>query len=66
MSKRCDACGRGAKKAVSRSHSKIATLRKQYLNLQVKTINGKRLKLCTNCLKTWNKKGVLPKIKVGA
>ena len=55
MSRVCEICKRGPKKAVSRSHSNIATIRRQYLNLQKKTIDGKSIKVCTKCLKTQSK-----------
>ncbi|PIR66617.1 MAG: 50S ribosomal protein L28 [Parcubacteria group bacterium CG10_big_fil_rev_8_21_14_0_10_36_14] len=56
MSKRCDICGRGSKKAASRSHSNIKTLRRQNINLQSKTIDGKKKKVCAKCIKTAKKK----------
>ncbi|MDD5043606.1 MAG: 50S ribosomal protein L28 [Patescibacteria group bacterium] len=56
MSRRCDVCHRKPKTVVSRSHSNIATKRKQFLNLQNKTIGGKRIKICSRCLKTMAKK----------
>jgi ribosomal protein L28 len=52
MARTCDKCGRGYHKAVSRSHSNIKTLRRQHVNLQSKVVDGKRLKLCTKCIKT--------------
>jgi ribosomal protein L28 len=52
MAKRCDICSRKSKKSYSRSHSNVATKRRQFLNLQIKTIDGKRVKICTKCLKT--------------
>lgn len=52
MSRKCDICGRKAVQSHSRSHSKIATKKKQYINLQTKTINGLKKKVCTKCLKT--------------
>ncbi|MBD3310894.1 MAG: 50S ribosomal protein L28 [Candidatus Magasanikbacteria bacterium] len=52
MSRTCEKCGKGPKKAVTRSHSKIRTLRTQKANLQ--KINGK--KLCTACIRTMVKK----------
>jgi len=52
MSKVCDICGRGSQVGNSRSHSNIATLRKFRINLQSKKINGKRMKVCSKCLKT--------------
>lgn len=56
MSRVCDVCGRGPKKAVSRSHSNIATKRRQYINLQTKNVAGTKAKVCTRCLKTLAKK----------
>ncbi|RJR32045.1 50S ribosomal protein L28 [Candidatus Parcubacteria bacterium] len=52
MARICDICGRSPLKGKSRSHSNVATLRRQFLNLQTKTINGKKKKICTGCLKT--------------
>ncbi|MFH1111527.1 MAG: L28 family ribosomal protein [Patescibacteria group bacterium] len=52
MSRICEKCKRGYNPAVSRSHSNIATLRRQYVNLQYKTINGKRMRICSKCIKT--------------
>lgn len=52
MSKLCEYCDRGYLKAASRSHSNIKTLKRQHVNLQVKTVGGKKLKLCTRCIKT--------------
>lgn len=51
MAKRCDLCGRGSTRDASRSHSNIKTTRRQNINLQAKTIDGKRLKVCTSCIK---------------
>jgi len=48
MSQRCETCNKGPKKAASRSHSKIKTLRRQKPNLQKH--NGK--KMCTKCIRT--------------
>jgi len=55
MSKTCDLCGRGSTKDASRSHSNIKTIKKQYLNLQTKKIDGKKMKVCTKCIKTLSK-----------
>ena len=55
MAKKCDLCGRGAMRGASRSHSKIRTLRRQNINLQSRTIDGKKVKLCTSCLRTIDK-----------
>jgi ribosomal protein L28 len=56
MARICDRCGRGALRSVSRSHSNIATKRQQFLNLQMKRVDGQRMRICTNCLKTLAKK----------
>ena len=55
MSKTCDLCGRGSTKDASRSHSNIKTIKRQYLNLQSKKIDGKKVKVCTKCIKTLSK-----------
>ncbi len=55
MGKKCDLCKRVATKGASRSHSKIKTLKRQGINLQSKTIDGMKLKLCTSCLRTIDK-----------
>ena len=56
MAKKCDVCGRGTTKDASRSHSNIQTLKRQYINLQVKKVNGIRLAVCAKCIKTMAKK----------
>jgi large subunit ribosomal protein L28 len=55
MSKICDKCNRGPRTMNSRSHSKIATKRKQSINLQSKKVDGKKMTLCTKCIKTMAK-----------
>ncbi|MCK4540138.1 50S ribosomal protein L28 [Candidatus Parcubacteria bacterium] len=52
MAKKCDICGRGSTKGASRSHSNIKTAKRQNINLQSKKINGKRVNICTKCIKT--------------
>jgi len=52
MSKLCQVCGRGTRASQSRSHSNIATKRKQRINMQVKHIDGVKIKICTKCIKT--------------
>ncbi|MFH1866501.1 MAG: L28 family ribosomal protein [Patescibacteria group bacterium] len=52
MSRICEQCKRGYNPAISRSHSRIATRRRQQVNLQYKTVNGKRIKICSRCIKT--------------
>ncbi|MDD4332746.1 MAG: bL28 family ribosomal protein [Patescibacteria group bacterium] len=55
MGKKCDICGRGSKKGAQRSHSNIKTLKRQNINLQTKTVDGKKKKVCTKCIKTMAK-----------
>lgn len=55
MSRVCDICGRGSQVGNARSHSNIATLRKFQINLQAKTIDGKKKKVCTRCIKMMSK-----------
>ena len=52
MSRTCDLCGRGANKANKRSHSNIATIRRQHVNLQTKKVGGKRVRVCTRCVRS--------------
>ncbi len=56
MARRCDLCGRGSTKDASRSHSNIKTVKRQHINLQMKRVDGKRLKVCTSCIKDMAKK----------
>ncbi|MFH0830914.1 MAG: L28 family ribosomal protein [Parcubacteria group bacterium] len=51
MAQRCDICGRGASKGHRRSHSNIATIVRRKINLQYRTVAGRRQKVCVNCLK---------------
>ncbi|MFZ5364537.1 MAG: 50S ribosomal protein L28 [Patescibacteria group bacterium] len=55
MSRRCDVCGKGPLKSATRSHSNIKTKKRLHVNLQTKKIDGKRTKICANCLKTKSK-----------
>lgn len=48
----CDVCGREPLKGHWRSYSNIKTIRRQKLNLQAKTINGVRKRVCTSCMRT--------------
>ncbi len=52
MARICEKCERGYMSAVSRSHSNIATLRRQHVNLQYKKVGGKRMRICSRCIKT--------------
>lgn len=40
----------------TRSHSNIATKKKQHINLQTVLKNGARVKACANCIRTESKK----------
>ncbi|MFA6131871.1 MAG: L28 family ribosomal protein [Patescibacteria group bacterium] len=62
MSKFCDACGRGALTINLRSKSENAVKSKQQVNLQTAKIDGKRVSICTRCMKTMAKKPGLIKI----
>lgn len=55
MSKRCDVCVRGSKKGALRSHSNIKTNKQQGINIQSRSIDGAKLKVCTKCIKTFDK-----------
>lgn len=52
MARRCEACGRGSTKDASRSHSNIKTTKRQHINLQSKKLVGRKIKICTSCIKT--------------
>lgn len=52
----CAVCGRGYNKANSRSHSNIATTKRQKVNLQKVKYQGVRVEACTKCIKTLAKK----------
>lgn len=56
MARTCSLCGRGANNANSRSHSNIATARKQHLNIQTLMLNGARVPACTSCLRRETKR----------
>jgi ribosomal protein L28 len=58
MAKVCEACDRRAVVGNSRSHSNIASKRTMGINLQSKKIDGKRMTICTSCLKSLNKKKI--------
>ena len=63
MSKRCSICSRGARSGQRRSHSNIKTKRRFGVNLQWRTINDKRTRICTRCLKTRTKHATSGKAK---
>lgn len=55
MARTCDLCERGSTKDASRSHSNIKNVHRQHINLQTKTVDGRKLKVCTKCIKTMAK-----------
>ncbi len=59
MAKVCQICKRGTKTKISRSYSNIKTKKRQYLNLQTKRIGGKKIKICTKCLKKLSSRGIV-------
>jgi len=66
MAKRCDLCGRSATAGASRSHSKIKTLKRQNINLQSKTVDGVKLRVCASCIRTMVKLERIRKEKMAA
>ncbi|MBI2984317.1 MAG: 50S ribosomal protein L28 [Candidatus Kerfeldbacteria bacterium] len=52
MARTCSICGRGAMNSYSRSHSNIATKRKQHLNLHTLFKDGRRWPACTSCIRS--------------
>ena len=55
MARTCDICGRGSLKGHKVSHSNINTIRRQALNLQTKTIDNKKKRICAKCIRTMKK-----------
>jgi large subunit ribosomal protein L28 len=55
MSRICQLSGKSAKYGNSRSHSNIATRRRQGVNLQTIKINGQRIRVATRTLRTLKK-----------
>jgi len=51
MAKICDFCGRVPQTSFKRSHSNIATKRRQNINLQIIRTGGEKLRICTRCKK---------------
>jgi large subunit ribosomal protein L28 len=56
MARICSICERKAIMGYSVSHSQIATKRRMNINLQSKKVDGKRISICTSCIKSINKK----------
>ncbi|MBL7022181.1 50S ribosomal protein L28 [Patescibacteria group bacterium] len=55
MAKVCEVCERGTTSGQTKSHSQIKTKRQVKINLQTKVVDGKRIKICTKCMRTMNK-----------
>jgi ribosomal protein L28 len=55
MSRICELSGKSAIFGHSRSHSNIASKRRQNVNLQVVRINGKRIRVAARTLRTLKK-----------
>ncbi len=51
----CERCGRGSKPAMSRSHSNIATKRRQHVNVQRVAFGHGSMDLCTTCVRNERK-----------
>lgn len=63
MAQICSACGRGTLSANTRSKSMVATKTRKAVNIQGRRIDGVRVKICTNCLKTLAKNPLKVTIK---
>ncbi len=61
MARTCSICGRGALKANMRSHSKIATIKRQRVNVQSLYKDGKRVMACTSCIRSHARKATKAK-----
>ncbi|MDO8625972.1 MAG: bL28 family ribosomal protein [Candidatus Magasanikbacteria bacterium] len=55
MSRSCTNCGKSAVRANHVSHSNIKVPRRQKPNLQLLTIKGERVKVCSTCRRTMAK-----------
>jgi ribosomal protein L28 len=55
MARQCSKCNRGFLSSVSRSHSHIATKRRQNVNLQTRRVDGEKVLLCASCIKASKK-----------
>ena len=56
MSRVCEICEKGKMDGKTVSHANNKAPRKYDVNLQETEINGKRVRACTKCIKTANKK----------
>ncbi len=55
MARQCSKCERGFLTSISRSHSHIATRRRQNVNLQVRRLDGDKVLVCAACIKASKK-----------
>jgi large subunit ribosomal protein L28 len=55
MSRTCDLTGKGPNFGQSRSHSNIATKRRQQVNLQTVRLGGRRIRIAASTLRTLKK-----------
>lgn len=51
MARTCSICGRSSLNSIRRSHSNIAIVNKQRLNLQTLLRHGRRVTACTSCIR---------------
>jgi len=51
MARRCQICGKGSKRGHNVSHSHRKTKKVNFPNLQNKRLKGKKVKVCTKCVK---------------
>jgi ribosomal protein L28 len=56
MSRSCDLCGKKATRANHVSHAKNKVPRRQKPNLQLLTLDGQKIKVCSGCRRTQSKK----------
>jgi len=55
MSQVCEKCGKGPMAGHNVSHSHRKTKRRWLPNLQKAEVDGKKMRICAQCLKTLNK-----------
>ncbi len=60
MPRMCTICGKTYSRTIKRSHSMRPSIKRLQPNLQwMRVANGERVKACTRCMKTQNKKSVV-------
>ena len=52
MPRMCTICGKSYSRTIKRSHSMRASIRRLLPNLQWAMHNGRRVKVCTRCIRT--------------